>query len=380
MSNSFTIEAFTLLGIGLTIIGIRWYVRISAVGFRGLQADDYLMILVVTSYTIETVLGYNVGARWHGLANNGMTDEQRAALDPKSDEYRWRVNGSKTQLMGWASYSLTLWCLKAAMCTFYLRLTEGLNNYRVRIYFGFVLLVVTWIAVISCVMFTCRPFHKNWQINPNPGNSCRPAVARVNLIPMVVLNVGTDIYLLSIPMPMFWMAHIPLRKKLGLILLFSGGIFITIAGVLRCTLILTNPVKGASESGEWACRESFVAVVTTNLPIVAPLLRRRLCPFNSASSSNGSKRASNSQPGFRLDDNVLSHASRGGIFRKKTATTTTHSSSNYAVTHITANGSEEHLHREAGIRRDLEIRVDQEIRVEEEILDDVEMGRRWHPA
>jgi hypothetical protein len=111
-----------------------------------------------------------VGARWHGLANNGMTDEQRAALDPKSDEYRWRVNGSKTQLMGWASYSFLLWCLKAAMCTFYLRLTEGLKSYRTRIYFGFVLIVVTWITVISCVMFTCQPFHKNWQINPNPGS------------------------------------------------------------------------------------------------------------------------------------------------------------------------------------------------------------------
>jgi hypothetical protein len=49
MSNSFTTEAFTLLSIGLTIIGLRWYVRISAVGFRGLQADDYLMVLVVVS-------------------------------------------------------------------------------------------------------------------------------------------------------------------------------------------------------------------------------------------------------------------------------------------------------------------------------------------
>jgi hypothetical protein len=48
MSN-FTTEAFTLLGIGLAIIGLRWYVRISAVGIRGLQPDDYLMVLVVVN-------------------------------------------------------------------------------------------------------------------------------------------------------------------------------------------------------------------------------------------------------------------------------------------------------------------------------------------
>jgi hypothetical protein len=135
------------------------------------------------SYTLETILRYNVGARWHGLANNGMTNEQRAALDPASDEYTWRVNGSKTQLMGWAAYSFLLWCLKAAMCTFYLRLTDGLKKSRVPIYVGFVLLIITWITIICCVMLTCRPFHKNWQIDPDPGsafNSFRRTFTLVN--------------------------------------------------------------------------------------------------------------------------------------------------------------------------------------------------------
>lgn len=46
---SFTTEAFTLLGVGIACIVLRWIVRINAVGFRGLQADDFLMILVVVS-------------------------------------------------------------------------------------------------------------------------------------------------------------------------------------------------------------------------------------------------------------------------------------------------------------------------------------------
>jgi len=33
------------------------------------------------------------------------------------------VNGSKTQVAGWSTYTLLLWVVKAAMCTFYLRLT-----------------------------------------------------------------------------------------------------------------------------------------------------------------------------------------------------------------------------------------------------------------
>jgi len=43
--SSFTIEAFTLLGVGILIIGLRLYARISTVGVSRLQVDDVLMIL-----------------------------------------------------------------------------------------------------------------------------------------------------------------------------------------------------------------------------------------------------------------------------------------------------------------------------------------------
>lgn len=42
------------------------------------------------AYSVETYLAYSVGAFWKGLANNGMTDEQRRLLDPNSEEYRLR--------------------------------------------------------------------------------------------------------------------------------------------------------------------------------------------------------------------------------------------------------------------------------------------------
>ena len=92
-------------------------------------------------YSAETALAYSVGAYWRGLANNGMTDEERLLLDPSSQEFMLRyvdsrgepwtcdtdddhsVNGSKTQVAGWSTYTLLLWVIKAAMCTFYLRLT-----------------------------------------------------------------------------------------------------------------------------------------------------------------------------------------------------------------------------------------------------------------
>lgn len=128
MAENFDAEAFSLLAISLVIIALRIYSRWTSVGFRKLAADDYLMVVAGVGnlllhlsktrgtdsrneqllYTAETVAAYCVGAYWHGLANNSMTPEQRAALDPASEEWILRVNGSKTQLMGWLVYTVLL--------------------------------------------------------------------------------------------------------------------------------------------------------------------------------------------------------------------------------------------------------------------------------
>jgi hypothetical protein len=56
-ARQFNIEAFTLLGIGLTITVLRTYVRISSVGWRRLQVDDYLVwfAAVRNSYNCEVM-------------------------------------------------------------------------------------------------------------------------------------------------------------------------------------------------------------------------------------------------------------------------------------------------------------------------------------
>lgn len=84
---------------------------------------------------------------------------------------------------------------------------------------------------------------------------------------------------------MLWKANLRPAKKVGLMVLFSGGIFVTTAAILRCVLIITNPVTGAQQAGSWACRETFVAVVTSNLPMVFPLMRRWGSPLFSSMRS-----------------------------------------------------------------------------------------------
>ncbi|KAI4102007.1 MAG: hypothetical protein L6R37_004672 [Teloschistes peruensis] len=108
----------------------------------------------------------------------------------------------------------------------------------------------------------------------------------------VVLNVLTDAYLLSIPLPIFWSARIDPKKKAWLLIMFGGGIFVMMAGILRCALILTAGVNGAQQAGSWAVRETFVAVVIGNLPMIHPLFARTITKISSSISASRSSKPS----------------------------------------------------------------------------------------
>ncbi|KAF4310118.1 hypothetical protein GTA08_BOTSDO02284 [Botryosphaeria dothidea] len=267
----FTPEAFILLSLGVLIICLRVTLNATSRGIRGLEWDDYCMLLVmVIVYTLETVTAYAQGAFWAGLANNGMTDEQRRQLDLRSYEYYLRVNGSKTQLVGWALYILMLWLCKLSVCFFYSRLTSGLQQYDTRLKICYGIILATFIATEATALLGCQPFHHNWQVHPDPGNHCQPAISKPNLYVTVVLNTSTDALLTSIPLRMLWTAKtLPLRTKLSLTVIFCGAIFVMAAGILRCALILSDPSNAApARATSWACRETFVAVVISNAPML----------------------------------------------------------------------------------------------------------------
>lgn len=46
-ARDFTIESFTLLGVGILVTILRTYSRVRAVGFKRLQLDDYLVWLAL---------------------------------------------------------------------------------------------------------------------------------------------------------------------------------------------------------------------------------------------------------------------------------------------------------------------------------------------
>ncbi|EED17080.1 hypothetical protein TSTA_021370 [Talaromyces stipitatus ATCC 10500] len=290
------VEAFTLLGLALSLIILRTYVRFDLVGLRKFQLDDYLMILTGVLFTAELVLAYMVVAKFDGLTNSYMTPEERAALDPNSYEYYQRVSGSKIQVAGWSIYVMTLWSGKFCLAIFYSRLTMGLSQFEMRVHIAYILLGTTYIATALSILLSCRPMNKFWQIDPDPGNTCQPTVSKVYILVVMILNVLTDAFLLFIPLPLLWKVDIGLKRKISLMVLFSGGLFIIAASIIRAAVVLTSGPDGAVQGSKWACRETFVSIAVANIPIIFPLIRSCANKIGLSALFSSSGRPSNSHP------------------------------------------------------------------------------------
>ncbi|BCS05647.1 hypothetical protein ALUC_10028S [Aspergillus luchuensis] len=282
------VQLWTLYGIGCVVTLLRTYSQCKDLGWRRLRLDDYLIWVAIVFYTAQVALAYSVGNAAHGLANNSMTEAQRAALAPDSTEYRERIIGSKIQIAGWATYTALISSLKLSMLVFYTRLMDGLGRrYRVPIWIGFALVIGSFIACMITILAACRPFNKNWQIYPDPGNSCQPAISKPVIAATFAANLATDPYLVLIPIPMLWKSSLKLMKKIAVTIVLGAGIFILVCATIKSVFLLVEPNNGASIADEWGTRETFVAVITTNLPMVFHLFRTWLARgFGSAFQSS----------------------------------------------------------------------------------------------
>ncbi|KAI8966128.1 hypothetical protein F5Y11DRAFT_343819 [Daldinia sp. FL1419] len=322
-------EQFSLMVAGAIIITLRVYVRWVHTGPSKWQLDDYLMPIVGAIFAVTTVTAYFVIGRMHGLTN-AMSDEERSTISPSSEEYSDRQSGSRAQIMLWSFYAFILWALKVCVAVFYSRLTSGLPFLQQRLYIAYILLGTTYVAAALTILLSCWPISKFWQITPNPGSeylscfiftpdrwwsatltikldSCQPAVSRPDVFVVMIPTIFINIYLLSIPLPLFWKISISRKRKFTLIALFSGAIWSMAMGLIRAVIIL-QAGPGVVESGSaWACRETFVAIAVTNLPILHPWLRKcaRKLGLTAAMTTKNSQRLSSldKQRGYHLARN-----------------------------------------------------------------------------
>ncbi|KAH6658339.1 hypothetical protein BKA67DRAFT_656537 [Truncatella angustata] len=338
-NRAFNIQLWTLYAVGMLMTILRTYAQWKNVGWRNFHVDDYLIWVAALFYSCQSALAYSIGTFAQSLANNSMTDEQRAALTSNDPEYDLRVLGSKIQVAGWTCYSILIGLLKLSMLIFYIRLTDGLSSrYRMPIWIGFGLVGITIVVSILAIMLSCHPFEGYWQIYPDPGNACQAAISKPIIWTTFSSNVVTDLYLIAIPLPLLWESRLRMVNKIVASIVLGAGIFVLVCAALKTIFVFEDSANGAQLAGEWGTREAFVAVCTTNLPLIFSLLKKWLKPlFGNVLRSSAHTPKYNFPDGFQTigGGNGDSHGRRyrkGGLSNRTVATAG-----------VSMNGSEERI-------------------------------------
>ncbi|KAJ8108444.1 hypothetical protein OPT61_g8169 [Boeremia exigua] len=296
-ADSFTTEAFTLLGVGIAVIVLRTVARTIAVGVKGFQFDDYLMCVAAVRITELLVLVFAKAGAGHILVRNGRSLHRRR-LVAWACEQRHDRRAAKEIKSRVARILATSRRIQDAVSRL-----EPLHALIMDLETLHVPLLLETDSRSALSRAACQDY-------------CQPAISKIDLYVTVILNVLTDVYLMSIPLPMLWKAHLEIKRKLSLLLIFGGGIFVIMAGILRCVLIIKDPVNGAQAAGSWVCHETFVAVVIGNMPMIYPLTRRgvkKVYSMAGGSRNNGHQRDGDSLP-LKSGPSRLAHCGKPRSF------------------------------------------------------------------
>ncbi|KAL2362229.1 hypothetical protein RJZ56_004879 [Blastomyces dermatitidis] len=179
------IETWAEFSAGSCIILLRIFTRLKLVGFRGLKPDDYLIIPAWFSYAGMTAMAHIVG---YAGDNGNIPAAQRAAMS--EEEKALRSLGSKCFMTGWYTYIGLIWTLKMNMLFFYKRVVNGLWVERF-ILPAQLIVGATGASILLLLGFTCRPFHKLFQVYPDPGRELPISNTETKRILISIISLST---------------------------------------------------------------------------------------------------------------------------------------------------------------------------------------------
>ncbi|KAG4436055.1 hypothetical protein IFR05_008445 [Cadophora sp. M221] len=260
--HALSVQSWSLYGVGMLLIIIRTYARVHRLGIRGLQPDDYLMLLAGGLYT-ALVVCLNVIAG--GGGSNLYPPEDFETFT--QENIRERIKGSKIVIVSEQAMLNVIYVLKACMLIMYTRLTLGLQVQRMVTYLS-IYVSLGWLATEIAFFTACTPFSGYWAMPP-PNPQC--TTLEHYAIIQACFNISSDALMLFIPLPLVTKLNMPLKQKWVLLVIFSMGLFVILAAVLTKVFNLSNVWDPSYML--WYTREASVAIYVSNLPMIWPLLR-----------------------------------------------------------------------------------------------------------
>ncbi|RKK07273.1 hypothetical protein BFJ63_vAg13418 [Fusarium oxysporum f. sp. narcissi] len=175
-------------------------------------------------------------------------------------------------------YLTALVLVKAAILCFFLRIFPD-HKFRIVVKCTMVFNALIWVGFFIFVFFQTQPFSLFWNgWQQKKGHLILTGFTNFTL-PLAGMNLLLDMWMLILPMTQLWGMGLKLRKKLGVISMFSVGIFLTIVAAIRVrelvAFLLSEDltVDHAQSAVIWSNVEISVGVMVACMPHIRHLVR-----------------------------------------------------------------------------------------------------------
>ncbi|KAK4097969.1 hypothetical protein N658DRAFT_432971 [Parathielavia hyrcaniae] len=268
-SHTIIAWAAVLLGVASVAVGLRFYVRARLV--RSVKSEDWCMLLALAfAIMASTFLVLE--------AQNGLGRPITTVLPEELMAYlKW----------AWFQgvfYYLSLWLTKTSILLLYLRVLTH-DYIRKATWTVLVIVAIYNVYVLAMQLTMCIPLHKNWDPSVVDGY-CHSDTGHGQQIfwAMVYLHIITDFMIFVIPIPVVLAMTIPMRQKLGLLFVFTVGLFVCVISIVRAAhlhqlIAGLNVTWDMIQMANWSSAELNISIVCGCMPTLRPLLAKMFGPL-----------------------------------------------------------------------------------------------------
>ncbi|KAL4990563.1 hypothetical protein BDW68DRAFT_174800 [Aspergillus falconensis] len=174
-------------------------------------------------------------------------------------------------------YCICIALVKWSMLMLYLRLFPN-RGLRIAVFITLTCTLLWGAGAFFVLLFSCRPISHYWN-SWDGEHKGRCLSHNAILLAHSIVNIILDVTITVIPMPIVLKLHMPLGKRLAVLVMFGVGLAVTIISIMRLVETVgfnstQNPTKDFVPVGIWSLLEFDVAILCACMPAIRTLFIR----------------------------------------------------------------------------------------------------------
>ncbi|KAL6234812.1 hypothetical protein BDW75DRAFT_230815 [Aspergillus navahoensis] len=174
-------------------------------------------------------------------------------------------------------YCICIALVKWSMLMLYLRLFPN-RGLRIAVFVTLTCTLLWGAGAFFILLFSCRPISHYWN-SWDGEHEGRCLSHDTILLAHSTINIILDVAITIIPMPIVLKLHMPLGKRLAVLVMFGVGLAVTIISIMRLVEAVgfnstQNPTKDFVPVGIWSLLEFDVAILCACMPAIRSLFIR----------------------------------------------------------------------------------------------------------